>query len=158
MQSSAGKSWPSRVQIVGILAFIQSLLFLVLWLWICGIAGAATPAKTEFSLELKLSNYDPTKERDPFTKGSTPKVVATNSPAAATFVFHLDGILFESTNPSAIVNGKLLTLDKIVNLNGGNGQIQVKAIEIVRDRVVLEAGGKRIELHISGVKPSQKQP
>jgi hypothetical protein len=158
VKSSAGKSWPSRVQIIGILAFIQSLLFLVLWLWICGVAGAATPAKTESSLELKPSNYDPTKERDPFAKAGTTKAATTNLASAATFVFRLDGILFEPTHPSAIVNGKLLTLDKIVSLKGGNGEIQVKAVEIVRDRVVLEAGGKRIELQINPVKPARQQP
>jgi type II secretory pathway component PulC len=130
------------------MAFIQSLLFLVIWLWLCASAGAAATPKADFSLDLQQSRYDPVQQRDPF--GRTREVPAeTNAAPAVPLAFRLDGILYQTTNPSAIVNDKLLTLNKTVALNAGNGEVQVKAVEITRDRVVLEAGGQRVELRIN---------
>lgn len=156
-QSSTAAGWPSRLQIVGILAFIQSLLFLALWLWICANAGAGTPPTADFKPDLQQSRYDPVKQRDPFAKAGATTADAKTLPAAA-LVFHLSGILYQPTNPSAVVNDKLLTLNKTVTLNAGNGEVQVKAVEITRDRVVLEAGGQKVELRMNSQNPPAAQP
>lgn len=142
------RSFPSAVRIVGILAFCQSLIFLVIWLLVCATAGAATKPKADFTPELKTSAYEPTNQRDPFAK---PGVAAQDAKAApgAPIVFQLQGILYQSTNPSAIVNNRLLTLNKIVTLTSGNAEVQVKAIEITRNTVVLEVGGQKVELQLS---------
>jgi hypothetical protein len=142
---------------VGILAFIQSLLFLVIWLWICASVGAATPPKVEFNPDLQQSRYDPVKQRDPFTKAGATTAAAQAHPSAA-LVFHLNGILYQAADPSAVVDGTLLTLNKIVTLNTGNGEVQVKAVEITRDRVVLEAGGQKVELRMNSQKPPAARP
>ena len=71
-------------------------------------AGAATTAKkAEFNPALQLSNYEPTKTRDPFTRGAIAGVEA-KLPSGVPIVFQLDGILYQTTNPSAIVNGQLV--------------------------------------------------
>jgi type II secretory pathway component PulC len=156
-RAPVARAWPSRLQIVGILAFIQSLLFLVIWLWICASAGAATPPKADFSLDLQQSRYDPVQQRDPF--GRTGGVPAESKAApAAPLVFHLSGILYQATNPSAVVNDKLLTLNKTVTLNAGNGEVQIKAVEITRDRVVLEVGGQKVELRMNSHNQPAAQP
>jgi len=142
---------------VGILAFVQSLLFLVIWLWICGSAGAATTPKVGFNPDLQQSRYDPVKQRDPFAKAGATTAAGKTLPAAAR-VFHLSGILYQPGNPSAVVNDKLLTLNKTVTLNAGNGEVQVKAVEITRDRVVLEAGGQKVELRMNLQNPPAAQP
>ena len=138
----------SAIRIVGILAFCQSLIFLVIWLLVCSTAGAATKAQVEFTPELKLSTYEPVKVRDPFARlgGAGRDGKATPSTPIA---LQLEGILYQSTNPSAIVNGKLVTLNKIVTLNAGNGEVQVKAVEITRESVLLDVGGQRVELRLS---------
>ena len=156
-QSSPASTWPSRLQIVGILAFVQSLLFLVIWLWICASAGAATTPKVGFNPDLQQSRYDPVKQRDPFAKAGATTAAGKTLPAAAR-VFHLSGILYQPGNPSAVVNDKLLTLNKTVTLNAGNGEVQVKAVEITRDRVVLEAGGQKVELRMNLQNPPAAQP
>jgi len=66
----------------------------------------------------------------------------------------LEGILYESANPSAIVNGRLLTLDKSVTLPAGNGEVKVRAVEITREHVVVEASGQKIELRLAVQNPA----
>ncbi len=133
---------------VGLMAFAQSLLFLVVWLLVCAAAGAAPAGKAGFHPELVVSTYEPTKTRDPFGKvgGTTPEVKALPGTPIA---LQLEGILYEATNPAAIVNGRLLTLNKTVTLTAGNGEVTVRAVEITRDHVVVEAGGQRTELRLS---------
>jgi hypothetical protein len=144
--------FPSAVRVAGILAFCQSLIFLVIWLLVCATAGAATKPKAEFAPELKASTYEPTNLRDPFAK---PGVASQDAKAApgAPIIFQLQGILYQPTNPSAIVNDRLLTLNKIVTLNTGNVEVQVKAVEITRNTVVLEVGGQKVELQLSKREP-----
>ena len=146
------RRFPSAVRIVSILAFCQSLIFLVIWLLVCATAGAATKPKAKFAPELKASTYEPTNLRDPFAK---PGVLAQDAKAApgAPIIFQLQGILYQPTNPSAIVNDKLLTLNKIVTLDTGNVEVQVKAVEITRNTVVLEVGGQKVELRLSKREP-----
>jgi hypothetical protein len=138
----------SAVRIVGILAFGQSLIFLVIWLLVCANAGAATGPKAEFTPELKVSSYEPAKVRDPFARPGATAQDGKVAPSVA-FAFQLQGILYQSTSPSAIINDKLVTLNKIVTLSAENAEVQVKAVEITRDGVVLEVGGQKVELRLS---------
>jgi len=145
---------PSAVRLVGILAFCQSLIFLVIWLIVCAAAGAATKPTPEFTPDLKLSSYDPVHGRDPFAKpgfGEQNVKAGTVSPT----LFRLQGILYQPDNPSAIVNDKLVTLNKIVTFNVGNAEVRAKVVEITRTGVSLEVGGQRIELQLSAQGPQQ---
>lgn len=137
----------SAMRVVGVLAFGQSLLFLVIWLIICASAGAATPPKkVDFNPTLVASTYQPAKQRSPFTK------VASSSEAVLSVAnknaFQLEGILYSTSNPSAIVNGQLMTLNKIVTLELNGAKVPVRAVAITRDKVTLEATGKKFELQM----------
>ena len=79
------------------------------------------------------------------------------SASSATVAIRLQGILYQPAHPSAIVNDQLLTLDKTVTLNTGGGTITVRALEITRDRVVLESAGQKVELHLNS-QSSTRQP
>jgi hypothetical protein len=131
-----------------LLAFFQSLVFLAFFLLLCSRAGGATPAPSEFAPQLQVSVYNPVKVREPFRK------VGQLAPDAKTLmggsaVFRLQGILYEKGKPAALVNDQLVELNKPVAVAAGGGEIQVKAIEITRDRVVLDAGGQKIELQMN---------
>ena len=141
----------SAMRIVGILAFCQSLMFLALWLLMCAAAGAAN-APIEFVPDLKTSTYQPTNARDPFAKPGI-AMQATKTAPTIPISLQLQGILYQPANPSAIVNDKLLTLNKIVSFNTGNSEVQVKAVEITRESVVLDIGGQRVELRLSPSSP-----
>ncbi len=147
----------SGVQLIGILAFLHSLLFVALWLWVCASAGAAGNPKLDFSSSLKQSQYKPVQSRDPFSRYSGPVIpVQTKSSPAPPIVLHLDGILYETSSPSAIVNGTLLKLDKETTVNSEGNPILVKAVEVTRTRVVVEVNGQRIELVIGSQTPSSR--
>ncbi len=152
---SAERAWPNGLQLVGILAFVQSLVFLVIWLLLCANAGAATAPKDGFDPNLQESTYQPVKQRDPFSPGGAPVGNAAATVSAAPSDFRLEGILYQPGSPSAIVNDKLLTLGKTATIDVGGGQIQVKATEITRNRVVLEAGGQKVELFLNPQTPAQ---
>jgi hypothetical protein len=136
---------PARTAVL--LAFGQSLLFLVLWLFVCLSAGAATGTPTPPGFRLEPSVYKPGKTRDPFMVAGAARASVTGV-ASRPVDFRLQGILFESANPSAIINDQLVTLNKIVSLSAGGVDIQVKAVEITRERVVLEVGGQQVELRM----------
>lgn len=132
--------------------------------------GAARPP--ELDLRVRESTYAPVKERDPFSKPGLGVVTVTaNSstndtpvpvprmPVIPANIFRLQGILFDASNPSAIVNNELILLNKNVTLKTAAGQLLVKAVEITRDRVVLAVNGQKVELHLSadgGAAPSPK--
>jgi len=136
------------MRVVGLMAFAQSLLFLIIWLLVCSTAGAATVRKAAFGFDLRFSTFEPVNGRDPFSKVGLNSTEARPLPGSA-IALQLDGILYEDANPSAIVNGQLLTLDKSVTLPAGNGEVKVRAVEIARDHVVVDAGGQKIELKLS---------
>ena len=157
LERTASRHSLSRaLRAVGLMAFAQSLMFLVIWLLICASAGAAPAKKADFSPDLQLSTFEPSKGRDPFGKVgvSSPEV---KSLPGAPIALQLEGILYESSNPSAIVNGRLLTLDKSVTLPAGNGEVKVRAVEITRDHVVVEANGQKIELRLAAQNPAGRQ-
>ncbi len=147
---------PSQaVQVVGVMAFGQSLLFLAVWLIVCWSAGATAVPPAKSKQELKPSTYETAAARDPFRKRGPSAVAAIVSNVSLDF--RLQGILYSASRPSAMVNNALIELNKPVTLTCANGQIQVKAVEITRDKVVLEVGGQRIELRLAGPDPLPKR-
>lgn len=149
---SATNSLAGPLRVVGILAFCQMILFVTLFLFFCAHAGAATPSQPNFKPELKLSSYSPEKARDPFgggaAKSSGGSAVSTTSEGSVGL--KLEGILYQTINPSAIVNGRLILVNKPTTVRMGSGEVEIKAIEITRDTVVLEVGGQKIELKLGG--------
>ena len=111
-------------------------------------AGTAATAPQKPKRELELSGYEPTSARNPFMK---PGVSSASAQSIGTtpVVFRLQGILYSAKQPAAMVNNVLVELDKPVTIVSGNVEVQVKAVSITRDTVVLEAGGQRAELRIS---------
>ena len=136
------------LRLVGLMAFGQSLLFLAIWLLICASAGAAGVKNVDFNRDLQLSEYQPAKARDPFggMAGASANVEPT---PIGTLAFQLQGILYQTKNPSAIVNNQLLTLNKTVTLETGIGTVEVRAIEITRNLVVLESRGQKVKLQLN---------
>src|SRR5947207_699891 len=96
---------PKAMRIVGVLAFAQSLIFVVIWLLICASAKAAPAKVPDAAPAVQPSTYEPTKTRDPFGRfgASTPAETAKAAPGAPV-VFSLQGILYQPTDPSAIIN------------------------------------------------------
>jgi len=155
-RAASRHSLSRAIRVVGLMALAQSLMFLVIWLLICASAGATPTKKPEFNPNMQLSTFEPSNSRDPFGKVgvSSPEIKAL---PGAPIALQLEGILYESSHPSAIVNGRLLTLDKSVTLPAGNGEVKVRAVEITRDRVVVEANGQKIELRLAVQNPAGRQ-
>ena len=145
------------VRIVTILAFCQTLFFLVLFLFICAWAGAVTGEKPGTNLELIASSYAPQKERDPFGSGVAESAGASAKAAAsaASGMLKLNGILYDRVRPSAIVNDQLVELNKLVTVHTQQGDVEVKALEITREIVLLEIGGQKVELRLGGGEPEK---
>lgn len=146
---SVTNSLAGPLRVVGILAFCQMIFFAVLFLFLCAHAGAATPSQPNFKPELKLSSYSPEKARDPFG-GETAKSSGGSATTEGTVGLKLQGILYQATNPSAIINGQLVLVNKPTMVRMGPGEVEVKAVEITRNAVVLEVGGQKIELKLGG--------
>jgi hypothetical protein len=151
-QREASGSLSTPMRIVGVLAFCQAVFFLVLFLFICARAGAATEGKTVPSLELNLSTYAAQTQRDPFGS-EAPKSGGTGAKAAPSTgieSFKLMGILYDAANPAALVNSQLVDLKKPVKVQTDQGEVEVKALTITRDTVLLEVGGQKMELRLGG--------
>lgn len=149
--SNANLSGPLRV--VGVLAFCQTILFLALLLFLCARVGAATESKPGHSLELVPSTYAAQNTRDPFGSqlaGSTD----TNGTATVTSVgadtLKLTGILYNTRHPSALVNDQLLELNRPVKMRTAQGELEIKALKITRELVVLQVGEQTMELRLGG--------
>jgi len=131
------------------LAFCQTLVFIVLFLFICARVGAATGGKPTSTLELSLSAYTPQSERDPFgsevpkSTGATQQLVAPDS-------LKLHGILYSAANPSALINDQLVELNKTAKVHTAQGDVEVKALKITRELVVLDVGGQKVKLRLGG--------
>jgi len=130
------RRWAGRLRIVALMG---------LWLW--GTVLAATVASKEFKPELRLSSYNPTKTRDPF--GGTKTATTGSSQSAAASMFQLEGILYDAQNPVAVINGRMVSLRKPVQVPVGMSEVEVNAVEITRQKVVLEVNGQRVELRLS---------
>ncbi len=145
-------SLSTSLRIVGILAFCQALVFVVLFLFLCDRAGAATEAKSTSGLELSPSAYLPQNARDPF---GSETLKATNGTVvvarlAEPDALKLQGILYDKTHPSALVNDQLVELNKTAKVHTEQGEVEVKALEITRELVLLDVGGQKIELRLGG--------
>jgi len=149
---AASDSLATPLRIVGILAFCQALVFVVLFLFLCARAGAATEGKPTSSLELSPSAYLPQNVRDPF--GSEVPKAADGTVVVARLagpdMLKLQGILYNKANPSALVNDQLVELNKTVKVHTAQGEVEVKALEITHELVVLEVGDQKIELRLGG--------
>jgi hypothetical protein len=144
--ASSNLSVPLRI--VGILAFCQALVFIVVFLFICARAGAAIEGKPSSGLELSPSVYTPQNARDPF--GSQVSNAAGATQPVATGQMKLQGILYNAVNPSALVNDQLVELNKPVKVHTEQGEVEVKALKITRELVLLDVGGQKIELRLGG--------
>jgi len=149
--SKAGLS--GAVTVVGVLAFCQTIFFLVLFLFLCARVGAVTESKPGHSLELVLSTYTTQNTRDPF--GSQPAgSTDTNGTGTVTSVdadtLKLTGILYDAVHPSALVNDQLLDLNRPVKVHTAQGEVEIKALKITRELVVLQVGAQTMELRLGG--------
>ena len=129
---------------------------MVLFLFLCARAGASTVAKPATTLEISLSAYTPQNGRDPFgsqVSNATDGNVAVTS-AVQPDALKLQGILYNKLNPSALVNDQLLELNKPAKVHTDQGDVEVKALEITRELVTLDVGGKKMELRLGGSEPS----
>jgi hypothetical protein len=131
-----GRCWPTTVVVVAVCLVLG------------GVVRAAPEASKDFQPELRFSTYQPTKLRDPF--GGTRATAGSSGPVSSgPAAFQLQGILYDTKNPMAIVNNQPVALNKLVKVPVGGSEIEVKAVELTREKVVLEVGGKRLELWLS---------
>lgn len=165
----SGLTFSGPVRAVVILAFCQSLVFLVLWLVVCASAGASTVDDQPVGSEMRKSTYAPTRTRDPFV---VPVPVVQEKPVAARVEpadtsdkpaeqpsapvvnlvpvnFNLQGTLYQAGNPIALVNGAMLALNKSAMIMAGNHRLEVTPVEITRERVKLRAGDRTVELQMA---------
>ncbi|HXI83083.1 MAG TPA: hypothetical protein VNL17_03220 [Verrucomicrobiae bacterium] len=147
-RQTASDSLSVPLRIVGVLAFCQALVFIVLFLFICARAGAATVGKPTSDLALSLSAYTPQSERDPFGS-EAPKLAGATQPVGPD-LFKLHGILYSAANPSALVNDQLVELNKTAKVHTVQGDVEVKALKITRELVLLDVGGQQVELRLGG--------
>jgi len=113
----------------------------------------------EFNPQLIRSVYKPRVSRDPFLKpGLTDGSGASRLAMTSHGTFRLQAILWSPTNPSAVVNDQFLSLAKSVILSTASGNVEVKAVEIGRDRVVLDVAGQRVELKLNPEQPMGGPP
>jgi hypothetical protein len=150
---AAGYDLATSLRVVGVLAFCQMAFFLALLLFICARAGAATTSNSTSKLELILSTYATQTQRDPFgseiPKSGTPLTAGTTLNAGAD-TFKLMGILYDAVKPSALVNNEIVELNKPVKVETGQGTVEIKALSITRDTVVLDVQGQKMELRLGG--------
>jgi hypothetical protein len=67
-------------------------------------------------------------------------------PASA---FKLQGILYQPSSPSALVNDTLVTLNQSYVIQTLVGSVSVKVAEVSPEKVVLLAGAQSIELRLA---------
>ena len=104
-----------------------------------------------FNPELSRSAYAPEALRDPFASGGVKRSGASASDriqAAVPAMLKLKGILYHAVHPAAIVNGQLAELNKSVTVQTEQGEVEIKALEITREAVLLEVGGQKVELRL----------
>lgn len=150
---SSNTELSTSLRVVGVLAFCQAIVFLVLFLFLCARAGAATESKPGHSLELIPSTYVTQNARDPFgaeVAGATDAKGAGTVPSVDAGTLKLAGILYDAVHPSALVNDQLLELNRAVKMQTAQGEVEVTALKITRDLVVLQVGGQKMELRLGG--------
>ncbi len=138
---------PSALRWAGLLAVGQIALFVVIFLFLCAVGYAKPPANP---LELHASEYAPSVPRDPFGNQPVAEPTAGAAPIAVAVPVELQlkGILYHATRPAALVNDKVVELNKPVTVKTAHGDLQVRALEITREIVLLEVGGQKLELRL----------
>jgi len=147
------------MRVVGVLAFCQAIVFLVFFLFLCARVGAARESKSGHTLELVPSTYATQNSRDPFgaqVAGSTDTNGASTVPSIDVGTLKLMGILYDTAHPSALVNDQLLELNRPVKMQTAQGEVEVKALKITRELVVLQVGGQQMELRLGGGEHNQE--
>jgi hypothetical protein len=159
VRNAESGSLSRSLSVVRILAFCQAIFFLVLFLFVCAWAGAATIGKPTIDLRIISSAYTPQKERNPFGSGTLQPAdgsAAKTSPEVAPGLLKLNGILYDPVHPSAVVNNQLVELKRAVKVLTGQGEIEVKALQIAREFILLEVGDQKLELWLSGREPDKQ--
>jgi type II secretory pathway component PulC len=77
-------------------------------------------------------------------RDESPKPVATSA-----LDLRLQGILYSSKDPTASINNQLVHRNVPTTLKLEGGELRVKAVEITRDRVILEVEGRQVELRMN---------
>jgi len=123
-----------------------------------GSAVAPANPATDFAPQMRESTYAPAKSRDPFdrpgqqvTKTSTsqtPIIVQAPKRQIPPAWFRLQAILLDRRSPMAVVNAELLELNKPATMRVGSYELRVKAVEVGRDRVILDVEGERVEVRL----------
>ena len=103
------------------------------------------PPNNNFHPALNTSTYQTLAARDPFLKPGE-NLVPTGPKTIDQKTFHLDGFLGATNDLTAIVNGWVLRLNKPVAIETATGRIQIKAVQITLEGVVLEVGGQLMKL------------
>jgi hypothetical protein len=62
----------------------------------------------------------------------------------------LTGILYDAVHPAALVNDQLLELNRPVKVHTVQGEVEIRALKITRELVVLQVGGQKMELRLGG--------
>ena len=147
-----GGSLSTPMRIVGVLAFCQTIFFLVLFLFICARAGAATESKSAPTAKLTLSTYTTKTVRDPFgSEAPMPAGLMSAAPHTVSLgSLKLMGILYSAASPAALINGQLVELNKPIKVPTRQGEAEIKALAITREMVQLEVGGQKMELRLGG--------
>jgi hypothetical protein len=125
-----------------------TLILLAIAAFTLGATHNDATTTNEPAYEVIASVYKVQKSRDPFA--AKVHVSPSSKQVAGTpMVFRLDGILYQANDPSASVNGTLVRLNKPVTIRTDTGEAKVKAVEITRDKVVLEVNDQKVELKIN---------
>ena len=139
--------------------WLLTMLTLMFFAEAANAQTASAPSSATFNKpQLSSSVYQPTSSRDPMLRpgGASATTGQAKAPVApVNFAFRLEGIHYHPTAPAAVLNRKLIYLNKPVKLTNGSTEIMITAVEITRERVVIEASGERIELRLRRISPTK---
>ncbi|MBM3858603.1 MAG: hypothetical protein FJ395_03010 [Verrucomicrobia bacterium] len=133
-----------------------------------------TNAPSGFAPQMRESAYAPQKKRDPFLRTDLvaqkkpiaekntvptppPSLPPPPKPEIPPSAFRLQACLRDRAVPVALVNGKVLELNKVVMMQIGSAEFPVKAVEIGLERVVLDVDGQRVEVRMEDALSLPKQ-
>lgn len=122
------------------------------------VAVVPTNAPSDFAPQVRESTYAPEKNRDPFLREgqrvsnpsttAAPVVVQAPRREIPSSLFRLQAILLDGGKPMAVINGELLEQNKPTKILIGGSALRVKAVQIGRERVVLDVEGQKVEVRL----------
>jgi hypothetical protein len=123
------------------------------------LGAAPAAASTVYPPVPVLSVYQPKNAHDPFLRPGQEALRATSgdgfaSSKVSVSAFRLEFILHDARNPSAMVNGQEMFLNKITTVQTAVGTFRVNPVEIQADRIVLEVEGQRVDLRLEEPSPT----